>query len=134
VLGNYANWPTADFGRIQGNLNCAGGAYGELKLHVIDVSDYQIDPNRGWLIRGVNAMITQWDDPLNIWTPGINNYRIVYTAGYAAVPEDVQEACAQWVAEMFWQTKDNPAVYPHAPTSQVAFILDHYRQHHPMPI
>jgi len=53
----------------------------------------------------------------------------IYTAGYATIPEEVQEACAQWVAHLFWQTKENPAVYPDAPTLSVAFLLDHYRRH-----
>jgi len=60
--------------------------------------------------------------------PGIDNYRIVYTAGYTTVPEDVQEACAQWVAHLFWQSKENPAIHPDSPTSTVAFFLDPYRR------
>ncbi|MND00390.1 hypothetical protein D3C83_189830 [compost metagenome] len=26
------------------------------------------------------------------------------------MPEDVQEACAQWVATLFWQTKRDPGL------------------------
>jgi len=43
-----------------------------------------------------------------VWTPGIDNYRIQYQAGYSTIPNDVQEACAEWVAALFWQTKSNP--------------------------
>jgi hypothetical protein len=134
VLSSYANWPTSDFSYPQGGINCANGTYAEFKLHVIDMSDFQVDANRGWLVRGINALVTQWDDPLNIWTPGIQNYRVVYTAGYPIIPEDIQEACAEWCAALFWQTKQNPAACPFTPPPSVAFILDHYRQHHPMPI
>ncbi len=98
------------------------------------MSDFQVDRKRGWLIRGINALVTQWDDPMAVWTPGIDNYRIQYTAGYTQIPNDVQEACAEWVAALFWQTKSNPVVYPATPPAHVALILNHYRQSHPMPI
>lgn len=32
---------------------------------------------------------------------GINNFRVQYTAGYATVPDDVQEACAELVATLW---------------------------------
>jgi len=108
----YQNWPSADL-RIQGALNCAQGTYGEIKMHVIEMSDFQTDRKRGWLIRGINALVTQWDDPMAVWTPGIDNYRVLYTAGYATIPYDLQEACAEWVASLFWQSKSNPSIYPH---------------------
>jgi hypothetical protein len=44
------------------------------------------------------------------WGGGINYWRVIYTAGYATVPEDVQEACAQWVAALFWQSKRDPGL------------------------
>src|SRR5262249_61998636 len=72
---------------------------------------------------GFNAGREAWG-----WLPGVDNYRVVYTAGYATVPEEVQEACAQWVAHLFWQSKENPAVHPDSPTSTVAILLDHYRR------
>ncbi len=131
----YANWPTSDL-RIQGALNCAQGTYAEIKDHVIDMSDFQIDRKRGWLIRGINALVTQWDDPLAVWTPGVDNYRVIYDAGYnqTGIPADLQEACAEWVASLFWMTKGNPSVYPNVPPPHVALILEQYRKCLPMPI
>jgi len=76
------------------------------------MSDFQTDRKRGWLIRGINALVTQWDDPMAVWTPG--------TAGD--------------VASLFWQSKSNPPIYPSTPPPHLALILDNYRQHHPMPI
>ena len=94
-----------------------------------------MDDVRGWLLKGVvNALDIRahfdgddryWPG----WLPGVNNYRVIYTAGYATVPEDVQEACAEWVAALFWQSKENPAVYPGLPTGSVALVLDYYRRH-----
>jgi len=132
ALPAYASWPSADL-RIQGALNCMS-VYGEIKMHLIEISDFQVDRKRGWLIRGINALVTQWDDPMVVWTPGIDNYRVIYTAGYTTIPLDVQEAAAEWVSTLFWQTKGNPAVYPSIPPPHVALILDHYRQQNPMPI
>src|SRR5262245_29860434 len=62
------------------------------------------------------------------WLPGIDNYRVVYSAGYATIPEEVQEACAQWVAHLFWQSKDNPALHPDSPTITVAVLLAPFRR------
>ena len=45
-----------------------------------------------------------------IWPVGINNFRVQYTAGYAAVPDDIQEACAEWVATLFWQVSRDPGL------------------------
>jgi hypothetical protein len=57
----------------------------------------------------------------------VQRYRVRYTAGYSSIPTDVQEATAQWVAALFWQTKDNPAAYPAVPTGEVRFLLAPYR-------
>jgi hypothetical protein len=112
----YALWLSDDLRSLQGALN-AKDCNAPLCIHVEDVARFSIDPDRGWLFR---------EDP---WAEGCDNYRVVYTAGYATVPEDVQEACAQWVAALFWATKDNPAVYPDLPTPGVSLILDLYRCH-----
>ncbi|HKQ88599.1 MAG TPA: hypothetical protein VJS43_17710, partial [Candidatus Acidoferrales bacterium] len=44
------------------------------------------------------------------WDGGVHHWRVRYSAGYSAVPDDVQEACAQWVAALFWQTKRDPGL------------------------
>jgi len=51
---------------------------------------------------------------------GVNNFRVQYTAGYSTVPEAVQEACAEWVATLFWLTKRDPALIHQVPTSGTA--------------
>jgi hypothetical protein len=127
----YGLWASSDLRSPQGALN-ARNVDAPLRVHIEDVADYEVDAARGWLLRGhrgltelgsFNAGREGWG-----WVPGVDNYRIVYTAGYTTVPEDVQEACAQWVALLFWQSKENPAVHPDSPTSTVAFLLDHYRR------
>jgi hypothetical protein len=51
-----------------------------------------------------------------VWTPGIDNYRVQYQAGYSTIPNDLQEACAEWAAALFWQTKQ-PGRRPRNTTS-----------------
>lgn len=94
---NYSTWASADLTALQGVFDCSNSKEALLKIHVNEVSDYTTDDLRGILYNSCN------------WVPGILNYRVTYTAGYATVPEDVQEACAQWVIEEFWKTKRDPA-------------------------
>jgi hypothetical protein len=128
---SYGLWASSDLRTPQGALN-AMNVDAPLRIHVDDLADYEVDAARGWLLRGhrgltelgcFRAAHEAWG-----WLPGVDNYRVVYTAGYATVPEEVQEACAQWVAHLFWQSKENPAVHPDSPTSTVALLLDHYRR------
>ena len=64
-------------------LTRSRAAAAELRVHVRDVIDYELEPRIGVLRR-----------PLG-WPGGASAYRVVYSAGYAAMPDDVQEACAQ---------------------------------------
>lgn len=80
------------------------GAYGckdapaDLTMAVADAAGYAIDATRGGLVRDAG------------WAGGSGAWRVVYLAGYAAVPDDVQEACAAWVAALFWQAKRDPGL------------------------
>lgn len=112
----YSLWPSADLRATQGAVS-AKDADAPLRIFVEDVDDFTTDEARGWLIR-----------PSGGWTAGVNNYRVVYTAGYSTVPEDVQEACAEWVAALFWLTKANPAAYPALPAAGAAALLDPHRR------
>jgi len=71
-----------------------------LQIHVAELTTFDMDADAGILMREAGAC----------WHGGINYWRIVYRSGYSAVPDDVQEACAQWVALLFWQTKRDPGL------------------------
>jgi hypothetical protein len=106
----YDAWPSADLRTPQGALTAAG-QYAELKLHTYELAGYQIDENRGWLLRAIPYTDPELLHPEDlIWPVGINNFRIQYTAGYATIAEGVQEACAQWVAFLYNQTLRDPAL------------------------
>ena len=124
---------SADLFAPQGALN-ARDVQAELKLHLDELSDFEIDANRGWLLRRL-SLWGWWGfgpqpDPFlsGGWVWGPANYRVIYTAGYVTVPEPVQEACAEWVAEAYWQTKANPAFYPDVPSDHVIDLIAPYRR------
>jgi hypothetical protein len=117
----YDQWPSADIYCPQGISGAAGpqpntqgaltaaGQFAELKLHTYELAGYQLDNLRGWLLRAIPYTDPELLHPEDlIWPLGINNFRVQYTAGYASVPDDVQEACAEWVSEMYWQTLRDP--------------------------
>jgi hypothetical protein len=115
---DYGKWPSADLyvalppwgnTQSQGALT-ARGQLAELKMHTWELAGYRWDW-RGWLLRAIPYTDPELFHPEDlIWPIGINNFRIQYTAGYATVPEAVQEACAQWVAECLYKTKHDPAL------------------------
>ncbi len=132
--GDYGLWPSADlycpnsYGdplegagvqESQGALD-ARNVWAELKMHTYELQGYQWDA-RGWLLRAIPYTDPELMHPEDlVWPVGINNFRIQYTAGYTTVPEAVQEACAKWVAELWWRTKRDPALVMSAPNSGTA--------------
>ena len=132
--GDYGLWPSADlycpnsYGdplegtgvlESQGALDCRG-VFAEIKMHTYELQGYQWDA-RGWLLRAIPYTDPELLHPEDlIWPVGVNNFRVQYTAGYSTVPEAVQEACAEWVATLFWLTKRDPALIHQVPTSGTA--------------
>jgi hypothetical protein len=116
--GDYGLWPSADlyvptsYGdgvQSQGALT-ARGQYAEIKLHTYELAGYQWDA-RGWLLRAIPYTDPELLHPEDLIFPvGINNFRVQYTSGYTTVPEAVQEACAEWVSELYWLTQRDPGV------------------------
>lgn len=103
----------------QGDLTAAG-QFAELKMHTYELAGFQVDAAHGWLLRAIPYSDPELLHPEDlVWPVGIGNFRIQYTAGYATVPEDVQEACAEWVATLFKdlgrnqnvQSEDTAGVY-----------------------
>lgn len=100
---DYALRASADFLAVQGALNCKD-VYAGLQIHVSELSSYSVDQKLGIIYPGPPNFISPF------FESGRNHWRIIYTAGYATVPEDIQEACAQWVAQRFWATKRDPGL------------------------
>lgn len=105
VISPYGLRASADLRAVQGALH-AKDVFADLKLHVEELSDYEVDAAHGWLLRvaGGHPAFGDFDGP-PVWFGSSNYWRVVYSAGYATVPEDVQEAAAEWTASLFWLGK-----------------------------
>jgi hypothetical protein len=114
----FSTWASSDLRALQGALN-ARNVVAELRFHAEDLAGYEVDADRGWLVYGGGAP-TVWGDYRGVWAPGLHNYRVVYSAGYAVVPEDVQAACAAWVAVLFYQAKRDPGLRQEAEPGKVS--------------
>lgn len=143
VVGDYGAWPAADLRGPQGALT-AWGQFAELKMHTLELAGYQIDERRGWLLRAIPYTDPELLHPEDlIWPVGVDNFRVQYTAGYATIPEDVQEACAELVATWFAQrgrdlslhTEDTAGTYRYQAESndqlprRIRALLKPYRNH-----
>lgn len=124
---NYGGWPSADLyvpnsygdalestgilqsqGALSTVAGSGAGSFAELKMHTYELQGYQWDA-RGWLLRAIPYTDPELLHPEDLIFPvGINNFRVQYSAGYTTVPEAVQEACAEWVAELYWQAQRDP--------------------------
>jgi len=130
TTGDYGLWPAADLyvpptfsdgTQSQGALTCRG-QFAELKMHTMELAGYQWDA-RGWLLRAIPYTDPELLHPEDlIWPVGIGNFRVQYTAGFNTVPQDVQEACAEWVAAVFWQTKRDVGLATTAVSGASTFI------------
>jgi hypothetical protein len=126
---NYGSWPSADLywpnsygdplegtgilesqGALSTVAGSGAGSFAELKMHTFELQGFQWDP-RGWLLRAIPYTDPELLHPEDLIFPvGINNFRVQYTAGYTVIPEAVQEATAEWVAELYYQTLRDPQV------------------------
>src|SRR5207237_997081 len=116
--GDFGLWPSADLyvppaygdGMASQGALTARGQFAELKLHAYEMAGYQFDA-RGWLLRAIPYTDPELLHPEDlVWPVGVNNLRIQYTAGYATVPESIQEACAKWVATLYYETSRDPGL------------------------
>jgi hypothetical protein len=137
----YDQWPSADLycpngdtadpyftAAGQGALQCVGGSFAELKMHTYELQGYQINARQGWLLRAIPYTDPELLHPEDLIFPvGVNNFRVQYTAGFATIPDDLQEACAQLVAYHF---RLGPRETPNVPIPPViAQMLSTYKRH-----
>jgi hypothetical protein len=66
----------------------------ELNGTAVDTDDYEVDEERGLLVR-----VT--DGASSAWTAGRRNYSVDYTAGYAIIPEDLVEIATKQTAHEY---------------------------------
>jgi hypothetical protein len=90
---------SADLRALQGAFS-AMNVNADLKMHLSELSAFNVDAERGLLK----------SDDWAAWFGGGDSWRVIYCAGFSDIPDEVQEACAGWVAQLFWQTKRDPGL------------------------
>ena len=83
--------------RSKGAQNAAG-VFCDLRIHAEELTGFQIDPARGYLIRSIVSTDPDFVLPYDpIWPRGLLNFRVQYTAGYVTIPEGrAGSLCRQW--------------------------------------
>jgi hypothetical protein len=126
IDSTFNNRASADLRAILGAYNVANNANADLRMHINELSSFGIDANRGWLLRDGWEWFNLFHDDSRVlcWDGGPQYWRVIYTAGFATVPDDVQEAAAEWVAALFWTTKRDPGLTHEAIPNVVARTID----------
>jgi hypothetical protein len=96
AAAGYDLWPTADLRAVQGSGNAANGAAATFLLHANVLSGFTVNERSGLVTLGAGS-----SDPAfavqgfgaGSFPQGSQNVRARYAAGYATVPEDLQQAC-----------------------------------------
>lgn len=107
-ISDFSLWPSSDLKAIQGAFNAMNAKAG-LRIHTEELSEYEVDMGRGLLTRGMTGLWGLVGDQIR-WEGGLNYWRIIYNAGFGEVPEDVQEACAQFVSAMYFLAQRDPGL------------------------
>lgn len=76
-----------------GSITTTSLAGGEYFARGLDSEDWKIN---GWVERNGSA-----------WTPGQQNYEVIYSAGFSAVPFDLEQACIELAVWQKNQRKDS---------------------------
>ncbi len=102
-----------DGARASTDLRSLQGAFfakdvdADLRVHAEELTDFDIDAEQGCILLPRSGFV---DGLGSVWNGGGRYWRVIYTAGFDPVPEDVQEACAQVVAAFFWQSRRDPGL------------------------
>ncbi|MFO0966843.1 MAG: hypothetical protein U0793_14820 [Gemmataceae bacterium] len=117
VASGYDSYASADLRATQGAFN-ARDAAADLRIHVRELSAFDVDETRGYLRRGAPGCLSS-----PVFYGGHNFWRVLYTAGFDVVPDAVQEACAEWVAALFWQSKRDPGLTQEATVGVTSHVV-----------
>ena len=109
----YTLWPTSDLYPIKGSSSAKGSGC-QLQIHKSDLSDFDVDPAIGevrvsdWFGASFYSYTNYpWVSPWG--SPGWRSVRVEYNAGYAVIPDDIQEAVCL-IAKMLFDIHANSMV------------------------
>ena len=107
VIGEFGNWPSADLKALQGAATALFGGR-QLELYTEDLQPFLTwPPGDPWGEEAGYQAFCGWrlDDETGElygrFPRGQLNVRIDYTAGFASIPQAVQEACVQLVLDLY---------------------------------
>lgn len=92
VLGAY---PTSFLRPPQGGFDVRWSGCCYLKMHTFNLSQFEQNPAIGELV-------------LPTPFPGYQTVRVIYSAGFATIPEAIQQACAELAAMVYQGRSQNP--------------------------
>jgi hypothetical protein len=106
VSSSYGLWPSADLKPLQGAMAAvprSGGAVLEMYLEELSIVTGNwseglygsVDSGTGWRQDEETGQLFGW------FPRGTMNIRVDYTAGYATIPEPIQQACVFLAADMY---------------------------------
>lgn len=111
---NLGLFPSADLAPLQGAMTTIGGNGAYLYVYLEDLqpfsftSDYGfgggLSSRYGWRLDDAAGQIH------GRFPRGTRNLRIDYTAGYATIPQDIQEACVSLVQHRYQTSQVNSAL------------------------
>ncbi len=109
VAAGYGLWGTAELRAIQGSSNALTSGGAAFRVHTTDLSNFTVNERSGVVTLGSGYY--SYDPGFAAMGFGINsvflvgrqNVRVQYTAGYATIPEDLQQACLVTVQD--WLTR-----------------------------
>ncbi|HET6251044.1 MAG TPA: hypothetical protein VFE47_25375 [Tepidisphaeraceae bacterium] len=107
IRGDFGNWPSADFKPMQGAVSALNGGR-DLELYTEDVQPFLAGPYsageaewEGFECAAGWRLDEETGELFGRFPRGQLNIRIDYQAGYATVPQAVQEACVQTVQDLY---------------------------------
>ena len=111
VQGSYGLWPSADLKPMQGAVNAisaGGGGGASLELYVEDVlpAAFAHDGFYGYGATGAGWRLDEETGQVfGLFPQGTMNLRVDYSAGYASIPDPIQQACAMLAAAIYEQAQ-----------------------------
>ena len=105
IVGGFANWPSADLKPLQGAASALFGGR-DLEIYTEDLEPYLTWPpgdptgDDNWGFCGWR-LDDETGELFGRFPRGQLNVRIDYTAGFATIPQPVQEACVQLVQDLY---------------------------------
>lgn len=97
VTTNYETYSSADLRAVQGSLN-AKLTPAWLILHSQDINDFRVEEDTGVI-----------DYPY-VFHRGSGNWRVIYTANFAVVPESIKQACRELVHASYSSRRLDPGL------------------------